>query len=198
MPDPEFNTYDDLPPVQSLVLEVLAARYRLGENSWTFSTRHRPALEGLAERGLVSWKHGVMPRTCLAFLTDEGRSALLSTRYRSPAVKLLEEALFLRMNGEYAPGGNENWHDWDGRAERFLRGLLPPDTEVRECRHCGGPIRRCTSTSAGSPHNPICKGWRHVGYDDQPVIGHSCGGRSINPLAEPLEDGTSVAGEREE
>jgi hypothetical protein len=48
---------------------------------------------------------------------------------KPPAVKLLEEALFLRTNGEYAPGGNENWHDWDDRAERFLRGLLPPEAE---------------------------------------------------------------------
>jgi hypothetical protein len=44
-----------------------------------------------------------------------------------PAVKLLEEALFLRMNGERAPGGNETWHDWEDRAERFLRSLLPPE-----------------------------------------------------------------------
>jgi len=40
---------------------------------------------------------------------------------------LLKEALFLRANGEYAPGGNETWHGWDDKAERFLRGLLPPE-----------------------------------------------------------------------
>jgi hypothetical protein len=48
---------------------------------------------------------------------------------RPPAVKLLEEALFLRMNGERAPGGNETWHDWDNKAEVFLRSLLPPEEE---------------------------------------------------------------------
>ena len=49
-------------------------------------------------------------------------------REKSPAVRLLEEALHLRMNGERAPGGNETWHDWDLRAETFLRSLLPePD-----------------------------------------------------------------------
>jgi len=84
VPDAEMNTYDDLPPMQSLVLEVMCARYRLGENSWTFSTRHRRALEGLAERGLMGWKHGVMPRTCLAWLTDKGRESLLSNGYRAP------------------------------------------------------------------------------------------------------------------
>jgi hypothetical protein len=46
----------------------------------------------------------------------------------NPAVALLEEAFFLRQNGEYAPGGNENWHNWDRKAETFLRGLLPPET----------------------------------------------------------------------
>ena len=48
---------------------------------------------------------------------------------KPPAVALLEEALFLRANGEYAPGGNENWHDWDLKAETFLRSLLPPEQE---------------------------------------------------------------------
>ena len=30
---------DSLPPTQYLVLDVLAARYRLGENAWTFPAR---------------------------------------------------------------------------------------------------------------------------------------------------------------
>jgi len=64
--------------------------------------------------------------------------------------------------------------------------------ELRWCRHCGGPIRRCTSSCAGKPDYPLCKGWRHVGYDSQPVIGHCCGGRSINPAAEPREDGNDA------
>jgi hypothetical protein len=48
---------------------------------------------------------------------------------KAPELELLEEALFLRMNGERAPGGNETWRDWDGRAESFLRSLLPPEAE---------------------------------------------------------------------
>jgi hypothetical protein len=43
------------------------------------------------------------------------------------SVALLEQALFLRQHGEYAPGGRENWHDWDLRAEAFLRGWLERD-----------------------------------------------------------------------
>lgn len=40
------------------------------------------------------------------------------------AVRLLEEALHLRQNGERAPGGTETWRDWDRAAERFLRARL--------------------------------------------------------------------------
>lgn len=37
------------------------------------------------------------------------------------AINLLREALHIRMNGEHAPGGNENWADWDQKTEQFLR-----------------------------------------------------------------------------
>lgn len=37
------------------------------------------------------------------------------------AVKLLEYALTIRMYGERAPGGDENWRQFDRDAERFLR-----------------------------------------------------------------------------
>lgn len=63
---------------------------------------------------------------------------------RPPAVKLLEEALHLRMNGEYAPGGTNNWHDWDNQAEVFLRSLLPPEAE-------GPPTCTRSASSARSP-----------------------------------------------
>lgn len=76
---------DALPPTQQLLLEVLAARARLGENAWTFPTRLRPALEALARAGLIWWKHGVIERTCLAGLTDEGRAYALSASYSVPA-----------------------------------------------------------------------------------------------------------------
>ena len=35
------------------------------------------------------------------------------------AIELVHEALFLRMNGERAPG--ETWADWERRAEQLLR-----------------------------------------------------------------------------
>ena len=129
MPDAEMSTYDDLPPAQSLLMEVLTGRARMGEFYWTFSTRHRLVLRALERRGLAAWKEGVEPRTCIAWLTEPGRAVALGYAYRTPAVKLLEEALHLRQHGERAPGGNETWSSWDERAEQYLRGLLPPERE---------------------------------------------------------------------
>ena len=40
------------------------------------------------------------------------------------AIHLLEEALHLLTNGEYAPGGYENWPNWIAEAEAFLRDRL--------------------------------------------------------------------------
>jgi len=47
------------------------------------------------------------------------------------AIRLLEEALHLRTNGEYAPGGTENWPDWFRKTETFLRARLEePRVEI--------------------------------------------------------------------
>lgn len=81
--------------------------------------------------------------------TEESLGAVwmeLATRPMSPArrserdeaVKLLEQALFLRMNGERPPGAPrddpeaETWRSWDRDAERFLRSLLPAAGERGE------------------------------------------------------------------
>lgn len=37
------------------------------------------------------------------------------------ALRLLEQALVLRMHGEKAPGGAETWSTWEERVEVFLR-----------------------------------------------------------------------------
>jgi hypothetical protein len=62
--------------------------------------------------------------------------------------------------------------------------LVANDPDAGICRHCGHLIERCPRPQG----NPLCKGWRHAGYDSQPVIGHCCEGRMINPAAEPMED----------
>lgn len=74
-----------------------------------------------------------------------------------------------------------------------------PATEVTRiewrylCRYCDQPIERCAVVYA----NPLCKGWRHVGYDSQPVIGHCCEGRMINPAAEPQQGYEAVRAQLE-
>ena len=60
--------------------------------------------------------------TVLWKLTEQGAASEVIAL--DIAVRLLEEALHLRMNGERAPGGNETWQDWDRKAEAFLRARL--------------------------------------------------------------------------
>jgi hypothetical protein len=77
-------------PTQQLVLEVLAARSRLGENAWTFASRLRPVLEALEQAGLVWWKHATIPGHCLAGLTAAGRAAVLVAGYTVPGEITIE------------------------------------------------------------------------------------------------------------
>lgn len=85
-PDPEPLDVDNLAPTHYLILEVLAARYRLGEALWTFPSRPAivVALDKLADLDLVGWKGGVAPKTVRVWLTETGRKAALSETYEPP------------------------------------------------------------------------------------------------------------------
>lgn len=76
---------DNLPPTQYLILEVLAARHRTGEQLWTFPKNLRPHLRKLEGAGLVNWKGGITADTVRAWLTDTGRASALSDTYTPPA-----------------------------------------------------------------------------------------------------------------
>lgn len=80
--DPDLK----LPPSQHLVAEVLIARKRLGHNVWTMSASAvtTKALKGLEERGLVSYKSGVIEKTWMVWLTDHGKDTLLYPNYVAP------------------------------------------------------------------------------------------------------------------
>jgi hypothetical protein len=53
---------------------------------------------------------------------------------------------------------------------------------VTACRHCGEEIVPCGYLGLGC----WAHGWKHLRWiDSMPVGSHYCGGRSINPLAEP-------------
>lgn len=62
-----------LPPSQYLMLETLAARYRLGEMFWTFPSNQSDIARGLEIKNLVQWKHGVAEHTIHVWLTEAGK-----------------------------------------------------------------------------------------------------------------------------
>lgn len=76
----------NITPTQELVLEVLAARHRLGESLWTFTSNRAVtvALEALEAAELVNTMGGVVERTVRASLTDTGRDLMLTPGYRLP------------------------------------------------------------------------------------------------------------------
>lgn len=79
----EIDT-DKLPPTQYLVLEVLAARHRLGETTWSFPTSLERALLALQSAGLIATFGSTRPKTVRARLTDAGKSVALGSDYTPP------------------------------------------------------------------------------------------------------------------
>lgn len=80
-------------PTQELILEVLAARYRLGETWWTFEKRTLKAARGLADLGLIEILHGIVENTYRAQLTDAGRQRSISWNYQAPLLQRYEDLL---------------------------------------------------------------------------------------------------------
>lgn len=78
---------DTLTPIQELMLEVLAARYRLGEERWTFNRRFFAAANALGTMRLVEWKHGIVEKTILVWLTPAGKKLMLSDTYVPPILQ---------------------------------------------------------------------------------------------------------------
>jgi hypothetical protein len=86
---------DRLPPTQQLILEVLAARYRLGEQVWTFPSVHGKALRALERAGLAQLQNGIVEHSIRARLTDASQAAVLSAGYQPPngGIDRLRDAL---------------------------------------------------------------------------------------------------------
>ena len=93
---------DALPPAEYLILEVPAARWRLGERTWTFPIRLPASLDALQARGLMWWERASVPRAGRASLTDTGRAAVLRDSYIPPAVPL----------GDLAGVAPQAWAEW--------------------------------------------------------------------------------------
>lgn len=73
-----------LSPGQDLVMEVLAARHRLGESWWPFSNKLGQQLRKLEAHGLIRTMHGTVERTTRARLTDEGIAMYCDMGYVPP------------------------------------------------------------------------------------------------------------------
>jgi hypothetical protein len=73
-------------PTQELVLEVLIARRRLGEQLWTFSNKSAivAALKNLENKGLVWMMNGVVSHTIRAGLTEAAVAQYMSKPYFAP------------------------------------------------------------------------------------------------------------------
>ena len=82
-------------PTQELILEVLAARHRLGEPFWPFSRRLRRHLDILQAAGLISYESDVMPDAYRVRLTEAGRREALSDTYVSPDARRTDDLLGL-------------------------------------------------------------------------------------------------------
>lgn len=81
---------DNLPITQYLIMEVLAARHRTGEPGWNFPKRARRQLDALATYGLIGYRSWSEPNTYQAWLTEKGKTAVLSEAYEARLQELRE------------------------------------------------------------------------------------------------------------
>lgn len=93
---------DRLPPTQYLILEILAARYRLGEEIWPFPTTVAGALSKLEHAGLIQRMSGTTPKTIRALFTEAGKQVALSESYKAPNGGVERPRQALRLIAEFA------------------------------------------------------------------------------------------------
>lgn len=115
---------DRLPPTQYLISEVLAARWRCGEEAWTFPSRLRWAAAALAEVGLVTVETGSTPRHFRVALTGAGRVAVLDAGYVSPNDRQAGADLVAKAREMFA-----GYHEMRGATK-----LNEPALDLREFR----------------------------------------------------------------
>lgn len=80
MPQKVYSDYN-FTPTEMLVLETLTARYRLGENVWTFTSKVNKTLGSLETKGVVNWKSAPVENHSLAWFTSEGKALMLRNSY---------------------------------------------------------------------------------------------------------------------
>lgn len=57
-------------PTEELIIDVLVARFRLGDTLWTFDSRNKPAMRRLEKRGLIHVDSGVVENTVKVSLSN--------------------------------------------------------------------------------------------------------------------------------
>ncbi|MCB5280564.1 hypothetical protein [Arthrobacter sp. ES1] len=67
----DVKPFPDFTPTESLIIDVLVARYRLGDTLWTFKSRNMPALRKLEAKDLVHTTSGVTENTVRAWLSNK-------------------------------------------------------------------------------------------------------------------------------
>lgn len=111
-------------------MDVLAARHRLGETMWTFSTKLTPTAKRLASRGLVWWKSGIVEKTIQVFLTDQGKKEWLRPTFDTEVSKA--EGITLSMSPEEASAVEDALSYYTTAAENnFGAGYYSSDDEER-------------------------------------------------------------------
>lgn len=86
-----YSSYN-FTPTEELILEILTARYRLGEKSWTFKNNVNKSLTKLETKQLVDWKTAGDGKSSLVFFTPLGKALMLSTKYYNPNNPVLKSA----------------------------------------------------------------------------------------------------------
>ena len=89
-----------LTPHEEAVLEVLAARLRLGHSMWTFPVHQEHALASLRQKGYVFVMQGVAEGTIRAGLEPKGKEAVLSNDYKPPTPR----TILVHLNITVPPG----------------------------------------------------------------------------------------------
>lgn len=120
--------------LEGLIIDLLVARFRLGDRLWTFETSPSTtrALSALEKKGLVMLMHGVSERTARASLTEE---ALLRHGHELFVLTASEDALD-RSEGAVErgrPSGSVPGR-WSGRHVRRLR-RLEADAAAKSAAH---------------------------------------------------------------
>lgn len=75
---------DKFTPTEELILDLLVARHRLGEDSWPISTRLKTAVLSLEKSGYVIWRSGPMPSTLSVTLTAKAQEEFILKSKHKP------------------------------------------------------------------------------------------------------------------